>query len=76
MEMQEADGRCVRIVTECGEAFDGDCSFCPGEYCMAEIGREEDALEIDNCGRAARCIVCGWFRTPWRESKAGKNGSN
>ena len=48
MEMQEADGRCVRIVTECGEAFDGDCSFCPGEYCMAEIGREEDALEIDN----------------------------
>ena len=41
------DGRQVRLVTEYGEMFRGECAFFPAEYGMHEFGREEEGVQID-----------------------------
>lgn len=48
MELSAFDGRYVRIVTKADEIFDGQCVLDCAEYCMHELGREEEALEIDH----------------------------
>lgn len=47
-DISEFDEKDVRVTTVDGEAFDGVCVWNSAEYGMAELGREEEALEIDH----------------------------
>ena len=42
------DGLQVRLVTEYGEMFRGECDSFPAEYGMHELGREEEGVQIDS----------------------------
>lgn len=46
--LAEMDGKYVRIVTESGEIFEGECIYQCREYCEAELGTDEAALQIDD----------------------------
>ena len=48
MSLSKYDGKYVRIVAADGAVFDGECSWCPAEYCRDEYGRDEEALQIDD----------------------------
>ena len=48
MKLSSFDGAMVRITDDCGSVFEGECSWLPPEYCFAELGREEEALQIDD----------------------------
>ena len=48
MNLLKLDDQYVRITTKQGEIFDGVCDWSGAEYCMHEIGREEEALAIDH----------------------------
>ena len=47
MKLSSFDGRRVRI-TQGSDVFEGECSWLPPEYCDIELGREDEALQIDN----------------------------
>ena len=46
MDLSQYDDKCVRIIDDDGEIYDGICMFNSAEYCEAEFGRAEDALQI------------------------------
>lgn len=48
MNLQEFDGKCVRIIDSLGDAFDGICSYNSEEYNEHEFGRTEECLQIEN----------------------------
>ena len=48
MKLSQFDGNIVKITLDDGTVFEGKCSEYNAEYCMAEFGREEDALQIDD----------------------------
>lgn len=46
--LSEYDGREVRLITEYGEMFRGECSSFSAEYAMHEFGVEKDGVQIDS----------------------------
>ena len=46
--LSKYDDRAVRLVTEYGEMFRGECSSFSAEYGMHEFGVEEDGVQIDS----------------------------
>ncbi len=48
MKLSKYDGHWVRITDVSGEVFEGACTHCSAEFCEAEIGPTEEALNIDN----------------------------
>ncbi len=42
------DGKLVCITDKWGDVFEGECSWCPADYCEHEFGRSEEALQIDD----------------------------
>jgi hypothetical protein len=48
MKLSRYDGECVRVTDADGNVFEGACEYCTAEFCEAEIGRCEEALNIDN----------------------------
>ena len=48
MELSFFDGKAVRLTLNDGDRFDGVCLHWDAEYMLAEYGREEDALQIDD----------------------------
>ena len=50
------DGKTVRIVDPDGLVFEGTCTYSSAEYCEAEYGRNEPALEIDDWLFFKSCI--------------------
>ncbi len=47
-ELQQLDGKWVRLTHSDGLVFEGRCEVEDAEYCLHEYGREDDALNIDN----------------------------
>lgn len=48
MRLSKFDEKTVRITTDDGAQFDGEAIFNNAEYMLAEYGRDEDALQIDD----------------------------
>ncbi len=48
MKLTDFDGKTVKITFDDGTVFEGECAECSAEYCFAEFGREEEALQIDD----------------------------
>ncbi len=48
VELSAYNGKTVRITLETGEIFDGVSLYFDAEYMLAEYGREEDALQLDD----------------------------
>ncbi len=46
--LSQWDGKLVRITDKWGDVFEGECSWCPADYCEHEFGRAEEALQIDD----------------------------
>ena len=46
--LSKYDEREVRLVTEYGEMFRGECNSFPAEFGMHELGREEEGVQIDS----------------------------
>ncbi len=46
MDLQQFDGKCVRIVTAWGEIFEGVVSYDDREYAFHEYGRDQEALRL------------------------------
>lgn len=42
------DGKAIRLTDSEGLVFDGECQWHSAEYCQAELGPEEEALQIDD----------------------------
>ena len=45
MKLTDFDGKTVKITFDDGTVFEGECAECSAEYCFAEFGREEEALQ-------------------------------
>ncbi len=46
MNLDKFDGKCVRIITTSGEAFEGVAAYDSEEYAFHEYGREQEALHL------------------------------
>ncbi len=46
MNLDEFDGKCVRIITTSGEVFEGVASYESEEYAFHEYGRDQEALNL------------------------------
>ncbi len=46
MDLRKFDGKCVRIITDAGEVFEGVTSYDDREYAFHEYGRDEEALRL------------------------------
>ena len=46
MNLKQFDGKCVRIVTDWGEVFEGVASYDDREYAFHEYGRDQEALRL------------------------------
>ena len=46
MRLERFDETTARITDAQGDVFDGECVYDSAEYCEAEFGRSEDALEL------------------------------
>ena len=46
MDLNKFDGKCVRIITTSGEAFEGVVSYDDREYAFHEYGHDQEALRL------------------------------
>ena len=46
MNLEEFDGKCVRLLTAWGEVFEGIAAFDDREYALHEYGHDEEALRL------------------------------
>ncbi len=46
MNLESFNDKCVRIVTTCGEVFEGIATYDDREYAFHEYGRDQEALRI------------------------------
>ena len=46
MDLEKFDGKCVRIVTDRGEVFEGVASYDDREYALHEYGHDQEALHL------------------------------
>ena len=46
MNLDQFDGKCVRIITTSGEIFEGVVSYDDKEYAFHEYGRDQEALRL------------------------------
>ena len=44
MDLKSFDDKCVRIITDLGEVFEGVVSYCDEEYVFHEYGQNQEAL--------------------------------
>ena len=49
MDLRKFDGQCVRITLQCGDVYDGICTYNDQEYDEHEFGVPEESLEMMNC---------------------------
>ena len=46
MELEQYDGKHVRVTVDTGETFIGIADYCVPEFCLHEYGTEEAAVKI------------------------------
>ncbi len=49
MDLSAYDDQCVRVTLKDGSVYEGACQYNSAEYNEAEIGPDEDGLEIAHC---------------------------